>query len=71
MSGLQVGAEVAPSRREWVTAAARFFSTHARPVRLWATFAAGSVLIMMGDLRRWQRPDHDLGRLDCQPRGQR
>src|SRR6266566_3694618 len=47
MSGLQVGVEVAPSRREWVTAAARFFSTHARPVRLWATFAAGSVLIMI------------------------
>src|SRR6266480_3503299 len=47
MSGLQVGVEVVPSCREWVTAAARFFSTHARPVRLWATFAAGCVLIMI------------------------
>ena len=47
MSGLQVGVEVVPSRREWMTAAARFFATHARPVRLWATFAAGSVLIMI------------------------
>src|SRR6266496_4077842 len=47
MSGLQVGVEVVPSCREWMTAAARFFATHARLVRLWATFAAGSVLIMI------------------------
>ena len=48
MSGLQAGVEAVPSRPEWVTAAARFFfATHARPVRLWATFAAGSVLIMI------------------------
>jgi two-component system, NtrC family, C4-dicarboxylate transport sensor histidine kinase DctB len=47
MSGLQVGVEVVPSRREWVTAAARFFATHARAAWLWATFAAGSVLIMI------------------------
>jgi two-component system C4-dicarboxylate transport sensor histidine kinase DctB len=47
MSGLQVGVEVVPGRREWMTAAARFFATHVRPVRLWATFAAGSVLIMI------------------------
>jgi two-component system, NtrC family, C4-dicarboxylate transport sensor histidine kinase DctB len=47
MSGLQAGVEAVPSRPEWVTAAARFFATHVRPVWLWATFAASSVLIMI------------------------
>jgi two-component system, NtrC family, C4-dicarboxylate transport sensor histidine kinase DctB len=47
MSGLQAGVEVVPSRPEWVTAAARFFATHVRAVWLWATLAAGSVLIMI------------------------
>lgn len=47
MSGLQAGVEAVPSRPEWVTAAARFFARHVRPVWLWATFAASSVLIMI------------------------
>jgi hypothetical protein len=49
MSGLRVVVELVPSRREWMTAAARFFCD------------ACATGLAMGGLRRWQRPDHDLG----------
>jgi Integrase core domain len=56
MSGLQVGVEVVPSRREWVRAAALFCN-------------ACTTGLAMGDLRRRHCADHDLGRLHWQPRG--
>jgi Homeodomain-like domain len=56
MSGLQVGVEVVPSRREWVRAAALFCN-------------ACTTGLAMGDPRRRHCADYDLGRLHWQPRG--